>query len=360
MASSCSYHFPQDLIFEILSYLPVKSLLRFRSVCKSWLSIISDQQFINAHLTNSQKKPAPLILDKYFHRVYQLDTLEESVRLKLPSKGRFDCISSCSGLVCLADSDFHNNVMYLWNPATKQLKKLLTVRRRREDQEVLLSDFVFGYDSTCNDYKLLRLTRVSYTNSFDELILAELYSSKTENFKEINVPENLKNIAFGTNEKCVLDLKTGVLYFEGFDELISFDMDKEVFGVYPYPFPDHVQHSKSNVLDFEGSAAMVFEAVDGSVLSLWTLDNVCDDKVAWTKKFNFEADVKIDWVCLYWGAGQFVAKNDEGLIFFYDYKKKDVKKLLLPPGDFEDFSSVVKYTESLVSPEGFQGFELLN
>ncbi|XP_017240181.1 F-box/kelch-repeat protein At3g23880-like [Daucus carota subsp. sativus] len=210
MASSCSYHFPQELIFEILSYLPVKSLLRFRSVCKSWLSIISDQQFINTHLTNSQKKPAPLILDKDFNRVYQLDTLEESVRLNLPSKGRFDCISSCSGLVCLADSEFDIDihVMYLWNPATKQWKELSAAPRvREEDWEI--SDFVFGYDSTCNDYKLLRLTFVLYEYAHE--LIAELYSSKTGNFKEINVPESLKNIVLCTNSKCVHDLKTGMV-----------------------------------------------------------------------------------------------------------------------------------------------------
>nr|XP_017240180.1 PREDICTED: F-box protein At5g49610-like [Daucus carota subsp. sativus] len=210
MALRSSYHFPQELIFEILSYLPVISLLRFRSVCKSWLSIISDQQFIDTHLTNSQKKPATLVLDNAFDNVY-VDTREESVRLHVPTQrnGRARWMCSCNGIVCLTEQ--YGNVMYLWNPWTNQLSKLCDPKGRGDWDE---SAFVFVYDFTC------------------------------------------------------------------MDELISFDLEKEVFGVYSYPFPDHVQHSKSNVLDFEGSAAMVFEAVDGSVLSLWTLDDVCDDKVS--------------------------------------------------------------------------------
>ncbi|KAG4970224.1 hypothetical protein AAZX31_13G091900 [Glycine max] len=35
-------YLPEELIIEILLRLPVKSLLRFKRVCNSWLSLISD------------------------------------------------------------------------------------------------------------------------------------------------------------------------------------------------------------------------------------------------------------------------------------------------------------------------------
>ena len=38
--------FPSELIAEVLSFLPVKSLMQLRSVCKSWKSIIDDPIYV--------------------------------------------------------------------------------------------------------------------------------------------------------------------------------------------------------------------------------------------------------------------------------------------------------------------------
>ena len=40
---------PRNLIIQILLRLPVKSLARFKSVCKSWFSVISDPHFAISH-----------------------------------------------------------------------------------------------------------------------------------------------------------------------------------------------------------------------------------------------------------------------------------------------------------------------
>ena len=43
---------PVELVVEILSRLPVKSLLLFKSVCKSWKTLISDPKFAQTHIWN--------------------------------------------------------------------------------------------------------------------------------------------------------------------------------------------------------------------------------------------------------------------------------------------------------------------
>ncbi|KAK3012848.1 hypothetical protein RJ639_010348 [Escallonia herrerae] len=61
-----SDYLPDEIIEEILTKLPVKSLLRFTAVCKSWYSHIKNPSFINAHLNqtiaNTNTKAKGLLL----------------------------------------------------------------------------------------------------------------------------------------------------------------------------------------------------------------------------------------------------------------------------------------------------------
>lgn len=99
---------------------------------------------------------------------------------------------------------------------------------------------------------------------------------------------------------------------------MSFDLHKEVLK--SVPFPGFIQRKRSNVLDFEGSAAMVFES--GSGVDLWILDDV-SGKNCWTKKFAIEyglidsLDTEI-WLSCYVGGGQFYGhKLLDGNCFVY-------------------------------------------
>ncbi|CAN6252299.1 unnamed protein product [Urochloa humidicola] len=55
-APRCTPQLMEEIIMEILVRLPVKSLLRVKSVCKAWRAIISDPIFIRAHLHHSASK----------------------------------------------------------------------------------------------------------------------------------------------------------------------------------------------------------------------------------------------------------------------------------------------------------------
>ncbi|KAF7845306.1 F-box/kelch-repeat protein [Senna tora] len=48
-----SDYFPPEVIVEILHRLPLKSLVKCISVCKSWKSLITHQPFISDHLTHT-------------------------------------------------------------------------------------------------------------------------------------------------------------------------------------------------------------------------------------------------------------------------------------------------------------------
>ncbi|GMI79437.1 hypothetical protein HRI_001613000 [Hibiscus trionum] len=87
-----SDYIPVQLIPEILNRLPVKSLLRFRSVCKSWNSLISHPSFISAHLQASlSNNNTPFLLLSYrkngkygYFLHYDIDGFEEFKQLQFP------------------------------------------------------------------------------------------------------------------------------------------------------------------------------------------------------------------------------------------------------------------------------------
>ncbi|WJZ85908.1 hypothetical protein VitviT2T_005418 [Vitis vinifera] len=59
---------PLDLIIEILTKLPIKSLIRFQCISKLWRSMISDPSFIDLHRTPFHysarwPRPPPLLLE---------------------------------------------------------------------------------------------------------------------------------------------------------------------------------------------------------------------------------------------------------------------------------------------------------
>ncbi|XP_052168855.1 F-box only protein 8-like [Oryza glaberrima] len=59
-------YIPEDVLFKILSWLPSKSLIRFRSVCKAWHATISSSRFVNAHLECSKQRPSLLVIPGSF------------------------------------------------------------------------------------------------------------------------------------------------------------------------------------------------------------------------------------------------------------------------------------------------------
>ncbi|KAL1816568.1 hypothetical protein ACET3Z_019142 [Daucus carota] len=208
---------------------------------------------------------------------------------------------------------------------------------------------VLCYDSISDAYKFFRIV---CEKMYDKVPIVQVYSTSTDSWREFRDPI-LKNYENFDRRNVVVN---GVLYFDGVDELISFDLHNEVFG--QVPFPSWVTRKGSDVLDFEGSVAMVFQS--GPEIHLWTLGDV-SGQMSWTKKFSIEADSETEiWLTSYLGAGQFFGKklfNEDYFMFslLYDYRKKEYK--FYKRRD-ENIWAYLKYTETLVSLDDFEHVDL--
>lgn len=131
-------HIPEDIIVDILSRLPIKSLIRCRCVLKRWGSIVSDPQFAKVQFkVASQQKPSSRRL--LLCNVYETESIDLETRLcsganfwgskltlpfQQPKYTDKRALGSCDGLVCLCISTITSTELYIWNPSTGFLHKL--------------------------------------------------------------------------------------------------------------------------------------------------------------------------------------------------------------------------------------------
>ncbi|XP_074351892.1 F-box/kelch-repeat protein At3g23880-like [Apium graveolens] len=356
----CDY-LPEGIVIEILSWLHVKSLLRFKSVCKLWLCIISDPEFVRTHLTNSLKKPSILTTVCVYNLINRPhvasvsliypNSLQSSVSIRTPNSSLLvnDETTSCNGLLCRR-TDFHGNHIYLWNPLTRLGKRL-------PPPSIILADAVpkvyigFYFDTVSHDYKILRIVNI------ESWVRVELYSTKSDSWREIQVDTGqtsfMQDITCGPVIKRVLYLNCSG------DVLISFQLDTEMF-IKPLLLPttELVDGTKSKIFEFEGSLAIILHCRYDKSLSLWTLNDHDDDGCgvgSWTKKLNLDASFKIDCTAMYMGVGQLVATEKYNKFIIHDYVKKETEKFRYTRGN-SCIHAMLKYTESLVSVKGFKIF----
>nr|KYP59437.1 F-box/kelch-repeat protein At3g06240 family [Cajanus cajan] len=177
---------PQELIIEILLKLPVKSLSRFKCVCKSWLSLISDPHFTTSHFELDTPHTERLVF--FVPRTREARSIDfnlplqddsASVALKLeflpPKPCDIQIRGSCRGFVLLDSCQS----LWVWNPSTGAHKKVPS------SPTVLMGMFFiflygFGYDPSTNDYIVVQASCNLYG-----LIRVEIFSLKDNAWKEM-------------------------------------------------------------------------------------------------------------------------------------------------------------------------------
>ncbi|XP_076883760.1 F-box/kelch-repeat protein At3g23880-like [Bidens hawaiensis] len=164
--------FPPDVIYEIFSRLPIKSLARFRCVCKSWLKYINHPYLQTIH--RFKEEPTPIIFQLVpsansnknsklckisVLRVNQLGTItiEKDHVLDVPYKGwshQTPVLGSCNGLtlVLYEKTPWHGTLLTLINPVTKQRHDLPPVKLRDTEWDCpsSLQAAGIGFDDSTN------------------------------------------------------------------------------------------------------------------------------------------------------------------------------------------------------------------
>jgi F-box interacting protein len=196
---SMSIILPQALISEILSRLPVKSLVRFRCVSKTWSALIEDPTFMNIHLRNNRERNLivqtrnvdqnDVLLNFKYYSVPANFSEDRPVEVLPPfystesSFSFYKIIGCCNGLVCFRTYD--KKKIVLWNPSIRKYKKVAFEPIKKGYP---IENFAFGYDSVNNDFKVLKIMELSRM-----LFEVNVYSLKSHSWRRVEDKWPYKN-----------------------------------------------------------------------------------------------------------------------------------------------------------------------
>ncbi|GLT32202.1 hypothetical protein SLA2020_068860 [Shorea laevis] len=291
---------PGDIIQEILYRLPVKSLMRFQCVCKSWQVLIKNPDFVSKHLSLA-------ITDKTQHHVivsaenrkrhslswvsyeeetgsYVCKVIEEGSTASYQSY--LGVLDHCNGIICLAVDDD----VVLLNPGIRQSRRLPETCIRSSDgdwdRDYFTCSVGFGYDPRSSDYKVVRI----WNSNVDDHVRIEVYTMSSNSWREIFsfVEYFADYFVWGTERKRYLN---GSCYWLGQEEyysedepdsdeegndseiIVSFDMSNEVFQKISTPDDFHSRGFYNNGLHIlKGSLSLVqcpWLAFQEKLLKVW-------------------------------------------------------------------------------------------
>ncbi|KEH32241.1 putative F-box domain, galactose oxidase/kelch, beta-propeller, F-box associated interaction [Medicago truncatula] len=259
---------PQDLIVQILLRLSVKSLIRFKCVCKSWFSLISEPHFTNSHFQLTAATPSrrilfistpPQSIDLEASLGY--DTISSAVNLDflLPEPNYdFEIKGSCRGFILLHCF----SSLYLWNPSTgfhKQIPMSPFWSEVDDDDEKM---YGFGYDQLADDYLVVLSFSPYMASRF------EFFSLRANTWIQIECPHSPFSNAF--DEKCgVGSLYHGAIHWLAYRD----DLQKNVILAFDFTerqlFDMHLPDDYYNYnYDPNNCGLWVF----GEFLSLYAMD----------------------------------------------------------------------------------------
>ncbi|OVA10917.1 F-box domain [Macleaya cordata] len=285
---------PLDIIVDLLSRLPVKSLVRFQIVCKLWNCLIFHPCFIDMHLLR-QDTERPVYLMKAnnrllkthvqkFRPIYLLrqekeeQVLDRMVQVYQPSEmdaAYFSIVDSCNGLVCL--TNYYNSIC-IYNPSTRDYIFL-------PKNTVRTLELAFAYDPKSNKYKVFRIFPIQDPPRGSLNVSAyEVFTLGSNSWRR------KEQIPYFPSETKHIKCGGAVHWLFGGDKknpnsLLSIDISTEIPRIL-HPIPHSIDNTFNPFLiDLHGNLALCMMSKNAKTMEIWVLTQPTSTFV-WVQNYN--------------------------------------------------------------------------
>ena len=232
-------HIPEEIIVEILSRLPVKSILKFKLVCKLWNSLLSDPRFSLA--TKGREHAIFWCSGKRCFSSLDHQYAIREIPRQCWDQRHLDFLGSCNGLVLFSTYDTRYDCysycyFYLLNPSTRSFRGLINFGRRILYGENRITDYPVAYgfcfDKLSDDYKAIM---VYYSSSSFPSQRALVFSLKRgTTLRDVSLPYMLRGTGVLANGNLHwIDVNGQEII--GSDLMVCFDETTNRFSKLPTP-----------------------------------------------------------------------------------------------------------------------------
>ncbi|CAN6482113.1 unnamed protein product [Victoria cruziana] len=289
---------PSDILMNILSRLPVKSLLRFRCACKGWRTLIDSDDFVEAHLHFAKLHQKPSFVAELDEKLYFFDAhvLRFVIRMKelwqnvplMPLRGDFastlSTLSWCDGLCCMGID------VYLLFPQRPRIYQIINPATRTS---VKLPKSGLGCPEFC------QIIRDPGTGLYKLLVVESMYPKFRAEIFSIGVDTSWRKLdgAYGCGRPLycrpfvngaihwifhpMLYRKTGRVVKGTPVTIAAFDVSLERFQMMQPPNDLNIDENFDFVAEFRGSLCLLHFDVAGLKMEFWVLQD--HDNFVWVR-----------------------------------------------------------------------------
>ncbi|OIW10488.1 hypothetical protein TanjilG_00426 [Lupinus angustifolius] len=357
----------EDLVENILVRLPVKSLMRFKCVDRSWNVLFKTPTFVNNHLQIHRNQDNIMFSHRYFFRWVDLNKFlmldSRDMFPEFNSEGLYDddkihlynTQGHCNGVFCICvlfkheifpgEGRYHKSI--LWNPATREVKVVPPPPMpSRSHHYTLLSGF--GADPNSNDLNVVNLIIDNENNHPPHAVL---YNLITNSWTLITIDpvlvDTISNLSLNYRGFLAKGICYWIISHGCFDDenILCFDFRNNQFHILQRP-----PTSKGNQSDF------ITEVNDSTayVVHYYGKENYCKVEIwileqdRWTKKHTFPPFEALDGLYNIWkGGAEFIGLAAAGGQFHSFNSDSQLVRSLGVSSLMTDV--VLKYVESITS-----------
>ncbi|XP_010270137.1 PREDICTED: F-box/kelch-repeat protein At3g06240-like [Nelumbo nucifera] len=366
---------PSELVFDIFSRLPVKTLLQLRCVSKAWCGMVDDPCVAYMHVSRATERPSLLLLTRPAH-VSKSNTTNlypaignggtmmasKDAIAQLSISHRYSLEDSFNGLLCFAPqphSSSDGGLAFLLNPVRGDI---ITLPRTTTPSPVDYGHmYALGFDPSTKEYKVVHVFYQGFDPDNQAFSLgAEVYSLGTQLWRKVSSgpPQPLCGRpvhAFGALHWKV----NTVLASEELDDLIiTFDIGKEQFSTTPGPGFGLKNYELVDLVELNGCLSVV-DVSFNTHIEVWVLKDFVSKQ--WIRQNTITINAPdgksnnghLKAVGL-WGHGEILLASSNDSFFSYDPKTNGLRYVhvsgLAPD---TSISHVCSHKASLVSLDAF-------